>query len=154
MKKNLSIIMLVIMLPLISSCATITTGRHQKIPIRSHPDGATAACGNQTTITPGELTLLRGEGPYTVKIKKDGYWEETVILKKTLCGSTAGNVLIGGIIGVGVDAATGAIYKLVPEEIDVTLKPLPEPPPVVTEKVVEEKTVEETKPKADQEQPK
>jgi len=36
----------------------------------------------------------------------------------------AGNVLLGGIIGAGVDAATGATKKLTPNPIRVTLNPL------------------------------
>ena len=34
----------------------------------------------------------------------------------------AGNVLVGGIIGLGVDAATGASQDLVPNPVDVTLE--------------------------------
>jgi len=141
MRKYLPLIALVIMLPFISSCASIMTGRHQKIAVTSNPEGATVTCADQTIVTPGELTLLRGEGPYTVAINKDGYWEETVILKKTMSGATAGNALIGGLIGIGVDAATGAMYKLVPEEINVDLKPTSEPRPVVLE--VDEEESEE-----------
>lgn len=33
----------------------------------------------------------------------------------------AGNVLVGGIIGLGVDAATGASQDLVPNPVEVTL---------------------------------
>jgi hypothetical protein len=34
----------------------------------------------------------------------------------------AGNVLVGGIIGLGVDAATGASQDLVPNPLKVTLQ--------------------------------
>ena len=36
----------------------------------------------------------------------------------------AGNVLLGGIIGAGVDAATGATKDLKPNPIDVKLVPI------------------------------
>ena len=45
----------------------------------------------------------------------------------------AGNVLIGGIIGIGVDAATGATQDLKPNPLHVVLEsdapPPPAPPP-------------------------
>lgn len=34
-----------------------------------------------------------------------------------------GNIAAGGLIGWGVDAATGAQYKLVPETVNVELQP-------------------------------
>ena len=34
----------------------------------------------------------------------------------------AGNVLVGGIIGLGVDAATGASKELTPNPVRVTLE--------------------------------
>ena len=34
----------------------------------------------------------------------------------------AGNVLVGGIIGLGVDAATGASKELTPNPVSVTLE--------------------------------
>jgi hypothetical protein len=33
----------------------------------------------------------------------------------------AGNVLVGGVIGVGVDAVSGAMYDLTPDRISVKL---------------------------------
>ena len=35
----------------------------------------------------------------------------------------AGNVLVGGLIGAGVDLATGAMMELKPNPLDVTLEP-------------------------------
>ena len=37
-------------------------------------------------------------------------------------GAVAGNLLLGGIIGGGVDMATGAAYKLYPETVNVALR--------------------------------
>jgi hypothetical protein len=43
----------------------------------------------------------------------------------------AGNVLIGGVVGMAADAATGATLEHYPSPVSVTLEPLraPEPPP-------------------------
>jgi hypothetical protein len=35
----------------------------------------------------------------------------------------AGNVLVGGLIGIGVDMATGASQDLVPNPVNVKLEP-------------------------------
>ena len=35
----------------------------------------------------------------------------------------AGNVLVGGLIGAGVDASSGAMLDLVPNPMKVTLEP-------------------------------
>ena len=152
MKKVLTITILALCLTSLIGCASIMTGRHQKIPVTTVPEGATVTCNNQSITTPGELMLLRGEGPYTVKITKAGYWDETVILKKTMSGATAGNALLGGLIGVGVDAVTGAMFKLVPEEINVALNstsaPRPEP---VLEVIETDEAQEDTQNQADKE---
>jgi hypothetical protein len=36
----------------------------------------------------------------------------------------AGNVIVGGIIGAGIDAGTGAMLNLVPNPVVLTLEPV------------------------------
>ena len=45
--------------------------------------------------------------------------------KLSTSGGTAfaGNLLVGGLIGAGVDAATGASKDLTPNNLDITLAP-------------------------------
>jgi hypothetical protein len=43
--------------------------------------------------------------------------------------ATAGNVILGGVIGLGVDAATGAGFEHVPNPVNVVLQPEPPSPP-------------------------
>lgn len=106
-----------------SGCATIMTGTTQKVPITSTPSGAVAkADGTLGGVTPCTFTLER-KTDHTIEISKEGYRTASVILRHTVSGATAGNALIGGLIGLGVDATTGAMYKLVPERVDVVLEP-------------------------------
>ena len=44
----------------------------------------------------------------------------------TFSGAVAGNLIAGGLIGWGVDAISGAQYKLVPETVNLTLNELSE----------------------------
>lgn len=106
-----------------SGCATFTTGRYQKVPVDSNPQGAnvTVSTGNHD-VTPCSFDLERGK-ECTIKIGKEGYKTSQITLKKEMCGSTAGNVILGGIIGLGVDAMSGAMFKLVPEKVYVDLVP-------------------------------
>lgn len=39
----------------------------------------------------------------------------------------AGNVIFGGLIGAGVDASTGAMNDIIPNPLQVTLRPLSGP---------------------------
>ena len=54
-------------------------------------------------------------------VEKEGYEPVTVVLKKGLNGWVWGNILVGGIIGLIIDVATGATSKFVPSEVEVKL---------------------------------
>ncbi|BCW90151.1 hypothetical protein sos41_33190 [Alphaproteobacteria bacterium SO-S41] len=64
-----------------------------------------------------------------VACEKPGFQTTQVIAKSTFSGTTFGNILAGGIIGVAVDAASGANNEY-PESVNVVLTPLnPAPAP-------------------------
>lgn len=107
-----------------SGCATIIHGTTQEIPVTSEPPGATVATtGDVKTTTPGKLELKRKTG-HVLTFTKEGYKPETTKLESVLSGAVAGNIIAGGLIGWGVDAATGGDSRLVPESVHVILKPL------------------------------
>lgn len=107
----------------LSGCATIMTGATQKVPVTSNPSGAVARVdGGMAAVTPTIFNLER-KTDHTIEISKDGYRVATVILRHTMNGATAGNILVGGVIGLAVDGCSGAMFKLVPERVDVTLEP-------------------------------
>jgi hypothetical protein len=64
----------------------------------------------------------------TVSINKEGYEPQVVPLTKevppTGAAGFAGNVLVGGLVGMGVDAYTGAALDHKPNPVIVTLQPL------------------------------
>jgi len=106
---------------LATSCATLMTGKFQKVSVTTMPAGAIAVCEGVQVITPGVFTLRR-DSDHAITISKEGYHDEIVLLKKTMSGAVAGNILLGGIIGGAVDMATGAAYKLTPDSVMVGLK--------------------------------
>jgi hypothetical protein len=71
-----------------------------------------------------------------VTISKEGYEPQVIPLTKEIPGTGAagfaGNVLVGGLVGMGVDAYTGAAQDHKPNPVTVTLQPLaPAAPPRV-----------------------
>lgn len=127
MKLTRDVTAVVLVVVLGSGCATITRGSNEAFVIESDPAGAKARLSNglQCT-TPCSLTVKR-RGDFTVTIEKDGYEtvRATVTSSNDNAGSAgmAGNVLLGGIIGAGVDAGTGAMHSHKPNPLVVKLEP-------------------------------
>jgi hypothetical protein len=75
--------------------------------------------------TPCSFKIKR-KAEFDVTITKPGYktWTGHVTHKIAGAGGAAmaGNVIVGGIIGAGVDAANGSMLDLVPNPLDVTLE--------------------------------
>ena len=108
-------------------CATITRGTSEAFIIESDPAGASAVLSTGLSCyTPCSLKVKR-RGDFVVTVAKDGY--ETV--RATVTSSVdrggaagmAGNVLLGGIVGAGVDAGTGAMHSHKPNPLTVQLVP-------------------------------
>jgi hypothetical protein len=77
-----------------------------------------------TATTPTSFQLSR-KYPYKVILEKDGYEGLRVMVHPQVAdaGSAglAGNICLGGCIGAGVDASSGAMNKFVPNPINVDL---------------------------------
>ena len=63
-----------------------------------------------------------------VTCTKDGFQNATVTVPARFNGVTAGNILLGGLVGIGVDAASGANHGYA-EKTDVPMLPLGEEGP-------------------------
>ncbi|WP_135212360.1 PEGA domain-containing protein [Vitreimonas flagellata] len=119
----------------VSGCATITRGTNQDFTVESTPSGATVSTSNgfECPATPCTFRMPRKDG-FTVDLTLNGYLpaRETVTSNMSSGGAAgmAGNVLVGGLIGVGVDATSGALNDLSPNPLQVTLIPVPVEAPV------------------------
>jgi DNA-binding beta-propeller fold protein YncE len=124
---------------LLAGCATIVSGPEQQVPITSDPPGATVQIRDQTITTPGTAMLKRNQD-YTVRISKDGYYDNVAILRQRESDWILGNLLWdlpttgllmfltqgqGRMIVFGpgsiCDRATGAGYRLVPDRVELIL---------------------------------
>ena len=111
-----------------SSCATIITGTTSKVTV----DGDV---NEPVTITTSFQTYEDVELPQVVKISRkaiDGqriqiesehYKFKDVVLRKSINGWAWGNILIGGLIGLGIDLSTNAVSK--PAIDSFNIKPIP-----------------------------
>ncbi len=93
-------------------------GDQEKFSFNSKPTNATLRIdGRDAGSTPAVVNLTRKNG-HSIEIMLSQYKPETIYLQKTVSGWLFGNILlIGGIIGIAVDAMDGAMYKLTPQEV-------------------------------------
>ena len=109
----------------VSGCATVTRGTTQAFTVESTPLGATVSLSNgERCETPCSLKLKR-KHPFAVEICKLGYAPVTTQILSQISGSggtaMAGNIILGGLIGAGVDAGSGATKDLRPNPLSVQL---------------------------------
>jgi hypothetical protein len=116
------------LLALQSGCASITRGTKDTLVVESDPAGANVRLSTGATgQTPTSFKLPRKK-ELDVVIEKDGYEPLTVHVSSQVSGKgsmgMAGNVLVGGLIGAGVDAYSGAMKDLRPNPVTVKLVPV------------------------------
>jgi uncharacterized protein YceK len=121
MKKTFFISALAISL-LLPSCASIVSGSQQKIEFNSTPAGAIVwVDGANLGVTPITTKLERIKKNQKVKIELQGYKPYEMTLTRKTNGWVWGNIVFGGIIGLIIDASSGALYRLTPEQVNAQL---------------------------------
>jgi hypothetical protein len=100
-------------------CATITSGTTQAINVDSDPQGAECNLmrgGQQlaAVTTPAPVTIKRDPQTIHVRCKKDGFEDSLVVMNSRYETRSAGNILLGGVVGMMVDASSGASSKYDP----------------------------------------
>lgn len=98
-------------------------GSTKEISVKTQPSGATAIVdGGATKTTPCEFKLTR-DVSHQIQIEKSGYKTVRIDIESKESGAILGSILLGGLIGVAIDAGTGASKTLYPDDIDLALTP-------------------------------
>jgi len=122
------------LLLLSTACASITQGTTQAMTFQTEPPGASCHVSrNGETLgivnpTPGTITVSKSSAALTVRCERPGYQAGLTSVPSSLQAMAAGNLLFGGVIGLGIDAASGAMNQY-PPNVAVSL-PIQPPPPI------------------------
>ena len=114
----------------LGGCASVTRGTTENISIASTPSGAEATISGlevpTACITPCAIVAKRN-ADISISFAKPGFETEVVTLTKEVPATGAvgfaGNIVAGGLVGMGVDAVTGAAQDHKPNPVIVTLQP-------------------------------
>ncbi|MGH7544087.1 MAG: PEGA domain-containing protein [Gemmatimonadota bacterium] len=106
---------------LFSACATIMQGTTQEVGISSRPTGAHVTIDKIDSGTTPLVADLKRKKEHTIRIELDGYQPYELSMSKHTSGWVWGNIVFGGIPGLAVDAITGGLYKLRPEQVEAEL---------------------------------
>lgn len=113
-------------LVMLSACATLVNGSSQNVTVSTNPTGASCTLDRvgarvgAIPATPGSVRLDKSKNDLSVTCAKDGYQTATTVHAPSFGGATFGNLIAGGVIGVVVDAASGANYSY-PDDIRLDL---------------------------------
>lgn len=114
---------------MLAACATITKGTTQVVAVDT-PGVPGATCtiqtqsGPQVVTTPGSVTLSKGSNSLPIQCTKECYGPGSSVIPSGTEAMSAGNVIFGGVIGLGVDAMSGAMNKY-PDMVTVAMTPDP-----------------------------
>jgi len=91
-----------------TGCATLLNDDHKMVSFSSEPESATVKIeGIAMGRTPCVIPVARKGGDKLVTFELNSYKTLIVKLDNKIGGEGFGNIIFGGIIGIGIDAATG-----------------------------------------------
>ena len=112
---------------MLSSCATIVSGGNPSITINGNvSEPVTIVTEEQTYPNVGLPAVVKVNRHHLdgqrIRITSENYKFDDIVLEKSVNGWAFGNILLGGLIGWGVDLATNCVSK--PTQTQFTILPL------------------------------
>lgn len=138
------LLLMIVAAGLFTGCASITRGTSEDVVINSLPEDAEirTSTGHTCPRSPCTVNVSR-KTSFIAYAEKEGYKPGQVAIGTKVQGGgvagVAGNVLLGGVVGIVVDASTGAAMDHVPNPALIVLEPVDpanpstptiQPPPV------------------------
>lgn len=115
------VLTLVLVCLYLSSCATVFKGTSEEVNFNSNPIGAEVWIdGKNMGKTPVKFKLT-SKKTYMIEFKFEGYETKTVSLTNHVGAGWVILDVLAGLVGVIVDAATGAWYSFDEKNVNVTL---------------------------------
>jgi predicted small secreted protein len=114
---------------LVSACGTVTRGSSEDVTFNSAPAGAKVqtSTGLVCQATPCTFSISRKQ-EFIASFDMDGYEPQQIPVKTEVSGGGAagfaGNVILGGVVGMVVDASTGATLDHSPNPVFATMVPI------------------------------
>ena len=115
---------------LLAGCSTIVKGTDQQVSVNT-PGVPGAMCqlqspaiGMRTVQTPANITLAKSRHNVAISCTAQCYSPGISTPGSHTEVMTAGNIVFGGLIGLGVDAASGAMNTYDPS-VEVIMTPMP-----------------------------
>lgn len=109
-------------LTFLTSCASIMHGTRQSIGISSNPSNAYVWVDRQLIGNTPMIVEMTRKDNHIVRIELEGYQPYEATFSRQLSGWVFGNIIFGGIIGLAVDAISGGLYVLTPDQIQAEMR--------------------------------
>jgi hypothetical protein len=120
--KKIGLVVAALSLSSLSACGALFNGGPADVTVNSNPAGAEVwVDGTNRGVTPATLQLSKGQS-HTVTLRRAGYQEKTVVIDRKLSSTYLILDILGGLLPVVIDAATGSWYVLGTDEVNVDLQ--------------------------------
>jgi hypothetical protein len=128
MKRLYRLPIIILALTGLSACATVTSGTDHTLLVESDPAGATCKLQRDganigaVIPTPGSARISKSRHDITVNCEKADHEPASRTVAAGFQAMTLGNVLVGGVVGLAADVASGAAITY-PESVKIVLWP-------------------------------
>lgn len=112
----------------VGACSSIVEGSTQTITVVTDPPGANCTLNRAGQVigvanpTPASVVIDKSKNDISVLCEMDEHFDGASSVESEFAGATLGNILLGGGIGVAIDAASGAMNKY-PTSVTVAMVP-------------------------------
>lgn len=113
----------------LAACASVVDGTTQNITVKTDPAGASCELLRENLTvavvnpTPGTVNVSKDADDITIVCDKEDFQTAKTTITSKFTGATFGNIILGGGIGILVDAASGANNRY-PENVDMLMTPV------------------------------
>jgi hypothetical protein len=114
MKKMASALLLTFVL---IGCGTIMQGTTQEVGISSNPSSAKVSINGRDLGSTPIVADLKRKDTHTIKVELEGYQPYEITLTRKTSGWVWGNLVLGGLVGLVIDAVKGGMYNLTPDQV-------------------------------------